>query len=216
MGPCGLYRGTRKICTLVLPTNSARSASWALSSSRVYTFLPVCYILAECTARHEPGGYDSDTLHIVLEAFASDTLWELLVCGCMDGTGLRGHGRYPRCTRCSGGIWRFCDNLLHFSFSLPYYMQTCWTAPFLYPPSSHRDNVLLQFDLTATISSCHLTSCMISIWCCNTILSIPMYNIHLRATHTTTSSSRGVQIPIYLVSSTTDSLCRSTVVFNLY
>ena len=30
MGPCGLYQGTRKICTLVLLTNLARSASWAL------------------------------------------------------------------------------------------------------------------------------------------------------------------------------------------
>ena len=29
-------------------------------------------------------------------------------------------------------------------------------------------------------------------------LAIPMYNIHLRATHTTTSSTRGVQIPICL------------------
>ena len=33
-----------------------------------------------------------------------------------------------------------------------------------------------------------------------------MYDTHLRATHTTTSSIRGVQIPIYLVSNTTDSL----------
>ena len=38
------------------------------------------------------------------------------------------------------------------------------------------------------------------------ILSIPLYDIHLRATHTTTSSIGGVQISIYLVSSTTDSL----------
>ena len=34
----------------------------------------------------------------------------------------------------------------------------------------------------------------------------PMYDIYLRATHTTTSSIGGVQISIYLVSSTTDSL----------
>ena len=33
-----------------------------------------------------------------------------------------------------------------------------------------------------------------------------MYDTYLRATHTTTSSIGGVQIPIYLVSNTTDSL----------
>ena len=47
-------------------------------------------------------------------------------------------------------------------------------------------------------------------------LAVPMYDTHLRATHTTTSSTRGVQIPIYLVSSTTDSLWQSTVVLKLY
>ena len=33
-----------------------------------------------------------------------------------------------------------------------------------------------------------------------------MYNINLRATHTTILSIRGVTIPIYLVSSATDSI----------
>ena len=37
-------------------------------------------------------------------------------------------------------------------------------------------------------------------------IQISLYDTHLRATHMTTSSSRGVQIPIYLVISTTDSL----------
>ena len=43
-----------------------------------------------------------------------------------------------------------------------------------------------------------------------------MYDTHLRATHTTTSSIRGVQIPIYLVSDATDSLQRSVAVLKLY
>ena len=38
------------------------------------------------------------------------------------------------------------------------------------------------------------------------ILPIPLNDTHLGATHMTTSSIRGVQISIYLVSSATDSL----------
>ena len=93
------------------------------------------------------------------------------------------------------------------------------TSDFPFPllPHPHiRACVLLQFNLTATILSYCLMPCTISIWCCDTILSIPMYDTYLRATYTTTSSIRGVSIPIYLVSSTTDSLWRSVVVFNLY
>ena len=48
------------------------------------------------------------------------------------------------------------------------------------------------------------------------ILPVLLYDTHLRATHTTTSSIRGAQIPIYLVSSTTDSLRRSAVILKLY
>ena len=40
-----------------------------------------------------------------------------------------------------------------------------------------------------------------------------MYDINLRATHTTIPSIRGVTIPIYLVSSATDSIRQSVVVF---
>ena len=71
-----------------------------------------CYILAERSAWHELGGYNFDALHVVLEAYTSGTLWELLVHGCMDGTGLQGCGRYPRHTRCSGGICMFCASRL--------------------------------------------------------------------------------------------------------
>ena len=72
----------------------------------------ICYILVECSAWCELDGYNSNTLHIVLEACTSDTLWELLVCWCMDGTGLQGRGRYLRHTRCSGGICMFCTSRL--------------------------------------------------------------------------------------------------------
>ena len=40
-----------------------------------------------------------------------------------------------------------------------------------------------------------------------------MYDINLRATHTTIPSIRGVTIPIYLVSSATDSIRRRVVLF---
>ena len=40
-----------------------------------------------------------------------------------------------------------------------------------------------------------------------------MYDINLRATHTTILSIRGVTIPIYLVSSATDSIRRRVVLF---
>ena len=42
-----------------------------------------------------------------------------------------------------------------------------------------------------------------------------VYDINLRATHTTILSIRGVTIPIYLVSSTTDSIRRRVVLFKL-
>ena len=41
----------------------------------------------------------------------------------------------------------------------------------------------------------------------------PLYDIYLRATHTTIPSTRGVQIPIDLVSSATDSFWRHVVLF---
>ena len=40
-----------------------------------------------------------------------------------------------------------------------------------------------------------------------------MYDINLRATHTTILSTRGVKIPINLVSSATDSIRRHVVLF---
>ena len=93
---------------------------------------------------------------------------------------------------------------------LPYYTQIRWTAFFPLSP------ILSQGFCTFTIH----------IWRCDTISHVRytsgvvirslMYDTHLRATHTTTSSIRGVQIPIYLVSNATDSLQRSVAVLKLY
>ena len=67
----------------------------------------VCYVLVERSARLELSGYDSVVWHVALEACASSTLWEQMDWWYMDGTGLRGRGRCPRRTRCSGGICMF-------------------------------------------------------------------------------------------------------------
>ena len=45
------------------------------------------------------------------------------------------------------------------------------------------------------------------------LVDYPLYNIYLGATHTTIPSTRGVQIPIDLVSSATDSFWRRVVLF---
>ena len=93
-----------------IPKQYLINAEWVKDrpiESGYYVGDPDCYVLVEHSARCEPGGYDSDALHVVLEACTSDTLWELLVHWHMDGTGLQGCGRYPRHTRCSGGICMF-------------------------------------------------------------------------------------------------------------
>ena len=45
------------------------------------------------------------------------------------------------------------------------------------------------------------------------LVDYPLYDIYLGATHTTILSTRGVQIPINLVSSATDSFWRRVVLF---
>ena len=83
-------------------------------------------------------------------------------------------------------------------FLLAYITPICWTARFLsssFPPYGH-DNLDLLYD---TISL-HPLVWYQSSW----------------ATTTTSTSTRGVMIPIYLVTSTTDSLHWSAVVFKLY
>ena len=79
----------------------------------------------------------------------------------------------------------------------------------------HPFNGLLYFyDLILPLRS-HLTaSCPVRYASGIAIRSL-MYDTHLRATHTTTSSIGGVQIPICLVSNTTDSLQRSVAVLKV-
>ena len=74
------------------------------------------------------------------------------------------------------------------------------------PPKPLYDTIswlsLVRYDLVAF--SCTIRSC-----------GSFVYNIYLRATNTTILSIRGVQIPIYLVSSAMDSIRRSIVLFKL-
>ena len=73
---------------------------------------------------------------------------------------------------------------------------------FLFSSSLHRSPCTIQ---SGSISSS--ISCMI--WSRGSLL----YDINLGATHTTILSTRGVEIPIYLVSSTTDSIWQRVVLF---
>ena len=50
-----------------------------------------------------------------------------------------------------------------------------------------------------------VASCLVQ-YSSDVVIRSLVYDTYLRATHTTTSSIRGVQIPIYLVSDATDSL----------
>ena len=105
-------------------------------------------------------------------------------------------------------------------------MQIHWTASFLF--SLPHTEAHVRYDLVllpCTIRSCaspmydtilcfshvryDLESCSCTIWS----LSYFLYDINLGATTTTILRIRGVQIPIDLVSSTTNSYRRSVVLF---
>ena len=64
---------------------------------------------------------------------------------------------------------------------------------------------LYFYDLIFLTRSHLAASCLVR-YASGVAMPSPMYDIYLRATHTTTGSIGGVQIPIYLVSNTTDSL----------
>ena len=100
------------------------------------------------------------------------------------------------------------------SFFLPYYTQIRRTA--FFPFSPHPLIGLLYFyDLIWLTRFRLVASCPVR-YSSDVVIRSLMYDTYLRATHTTTSSIRGVQIPIYLVSNTTDSLRRSVAVLKLY
>ena len=65
--------------------------------------------------------------------------------------------------------------------------------------------LLYFYDLILLVQSHLVASCSVR-YASSVAIQSPMYDTHLQATHTTTSSIGGVQIPIYLVSNTTDSL----------
>ena len=75
--------------------------------------------------------------------------------------------------------------------------------------------LLYFYDLILLTRSYLATSCPVR-YTSSVAIRSTMYDTHLRATHTTSSSIRGVQIPIYLVSDATDSLQRSVAVLKLY
>ena len=65
--------------------------------------------------------------------------------------------------------------------------------------------LLYFYDLILLTRSHLVASCPVR-YSSGVAIRSPMYDTNLRATHTTTSGIGGVQIPIYLVSNTTDSL----------
>ena len=90
------------------------------------------------------------------------------------------------------------------------------TSDCLLSPLPHPLIGLLYFyDLIEPTRSHLVASCLVR-YSSGVVIRSLMYDTHLRATHTTTSSIRGVQIPIYLVRDATDSLQRSVAVLKLY
>ena len=98
--------------------------------------------------------------------------------------------------------------------SLPYYTQIHRTAFFPLSPILSQ-GLLYFYDLIWLTRSYLVASCLVR-YSSDVVIRSLMYDTHLRATHTTTSSIRGVQIPIYLVSDATDSLQRSVAVLKMY
>ena len=99
------------------------------------------------------------------------------------------------------GRWE-CPRCYIFPFALLH----ADTSDCLLPFFPHPFTRLLDFyDLILLTWSHLVASCPVR-YASSVAMRSPMYDIYLRATHTTTSSIGGVQIPIYLVSKATDSL----------
>ena len=79
MGPCGLYRGTRKICTLVLPTNLARSASWAPSAPNARLDIVFSFISASPLGTSAQAALGTRELVQVAGQLLLLLLWTVLV-----------------------------------------------------------------------------------------------------------------------------------------
>ena len=89
----------------------------------------------------------------------------------------------------------------HVTFGLHFTTQTCWTASFTF--------------LSLPFIEAHVRYNLVSFPCTIQSGCVLMYDINLGATHTMIRSVRGVTIPIYLVSSATDSIRRRVVLFKL-
>ena len=92
-------------------------------------------------------------------------------------------------------VLRFLFALLHADTS------DCLLSSLPHP----RTGPLYFYDLILLTRSYLVASCPVR-YPSGVVIRSLMYDTHLRATHTTTSSIGGVQIPIYLVSDATDSL----------
>ena len=89
--------------------------------------------------------------------------------------------------------------------------QIRWTASFLLLLSHHRSPV--RYDLAHIVRYDTILCLRLSLRERFDLVSVFVYDINLRATTTTILSTRGVTIPIDLVSSATDSIkaARSTI-----
>ena len=127
-------------------------------------------------------------------------------------------------TKCGSGNlwWRWmdsspCQGTSSLESHLSHFDQTSLntqirqTASFTFSsppyPEAH-----VRYNLVALFVRYDLASFLGPFWY-NTIWQGLLYDINLRATHTTILSIRGITIPIYLVSSTTDSIRRHVVLF---
>ena len=85
-----------------LPPRSLFSGDLVHKDIKTLVHLHGCYVRVECSARLELSGCDQDVLLAGDGASALSTLSEHWGYGSMGDTWWRGHGRYPRRTRCSG------------------------------------------------------------------------------------------------------------------
>ena len=101
------------------------------------------------------------------------------------------------------------------SVGLHFITQTRWTASLIFlsspPPKPMYDMILPDSRLVPMYDTILPDSRLVPM--CDTILSRFLYDINLGAMHTTILGIRGVTISIYLVSSATDSIRWSVVLF---
>ena len=120
-----------------------------------------------------------------------------------------------------------CSSVPHFPLSWPHHLlcsdftslcRYVGLPRFLFPlPPLHRSPCMIWSGWVLVLFPCMMWSGWVLVLFPCMIQSSPalMYDINLRATYTTILSIRGVTIPIYLVSSATDSIRRCIVLFKL-